>query len=566
MTNGMSSDASVRTGRKLVRGGLLAGKIDPATLVWLLPCAIAVAYVGVFLARLPHSIWELNWNSDYASGFTVPQAVAQTGTGGHTVLGTYPLYLPLWFGLLTAKLPLHRELWELGPTALFVFTALTIGWSLAQFASRYASALAVLLVLTASPAALSVFMAAVAHNSVYPCTALLGAYLVWLARSDSLGAARTALVTMLVAAGIGVCLASDILLVSTGLAPFVLTALVLAARRDRLCTRVALQAGATALLALPIAWLTVTIMSGLGYATNPAHFEPAPLSGLPVRLQVMWSGLENLFNGTPGVGPSDDTAQHILAAACDVIAGLALLALLVAGVRRVVAFLRPGGRARPDAVSTPQLAEVSHVTFWVLSGLIACGASAFSTFLYLPHEAFYVTILFSVAAVLPLLARRSSLVRWLLPLGASIFFSASLVGLTRANAVGGGGRVALASYEADVVKLARTYHATTGYAGYWDASSLTWSSREHVLVRPVFPCYSPHSSALCVFSQETVASWYKPQARRTFLLVEAGEYYVGFLPGGLGKPLAGYAFGPMRMYIYPYDLAARLGPSDSPNL
>jgi hypothetical protein len=140
----------------------------------LLPCGVAAVYLVIFVTRLPHIIWELGWSSDFASGFTVPEAVVRDGTGGHTVLGTSGLYVPLWFGLLTARLPLHRQLWELSPTLLFVGSALAIAWSLTRIAPRRAAALAVGIALVASPAALSVFMASVAHNTVYPCTALLG--------------------------------------------------------------------------------------------------------------------------------------------------------------------------------------------------------------------------------------------------------------------------------------------------------------------------------------------------------------------------------------------------------
>src|SRR5580698_6262107 len=64
---------------------------------WLIPWGIAAVYLIVFLAQLSHNLWLLGWNSDFASGFTVPTTVVGTGTGGHTVLGTYSLYVPLWF-------------------------------------------------------------------------------------------------------------------------------------------------------------------------------------------------------------------------------------------------------------------------------------------------------------------------------------------------------------------------------------------------------------------------------------------------------------------------------------
>ena len=65
---------------------------------------------------------------------------------------------------------------------------------------------------------------------------------------------------------------------------------------------------------------------------------------------------------------------------------------------------------------------------------------------------------------------------------------------------------------------------------------------------------------LCTFSQETVASWYAASRENSFLM-ETEEGYLSSLPRGLGRPIAAYHFGPMKMYIYPYDIASRFGPS-----
>jgi hypothetical protein len=527
-----------------------------ASLVWLIPCGIAAAYLSVFLVRLPHNVWEFGWNSDYASGFTVPATLVRTGSGGHTVLGTYSSYLPLWFGLLTAGLPLHHALWEIAPTLLWIAAALILGWSVAQIATRRAAALAVLIVLVASPAALSVFMAAVAHNTVYPCTALLGAYLIWLARGDGRRRAAAISVPILAAIGLGLCLASDLLLVLTGLLPFALTAAIAGLRRDRGSRRVARSALATVGLALPVAAITSTIMSSLGYRTHTESFKLVPLSLLPKHAELLLTGLERLFNGYLDTG-TPGTLHAGLGVACDVVMAVALLTLLVAGVRCASTFISSGLRAESQATPT-QLAVALHTIYWVAAAMMACGAFALSNFWGSGREAFFLTVVFSTAAVIPLFVRSPSPARWLVPIGASIFFAASLVGLADYQVWS---VVSLAHYEPEVLEFARAYGASEGYAGYWDASSLTWSSDERVEARPVFVCLHPRGADLCVFSQETVPSWYAPKPHRSFLLVEASEFYVNFLPAGLGPPLADYAFGPMQMYVYPYDIAARLGSS-----
>ncbi len=524
------------------------------TLVWLVPYGIAAAYLILFVAQLPHNLWVLGWNSDFASGFTVPATVVETGTGGHTVLGTSGLYIPLWYGLLTAKLPLHRELWEIGPTVLFIATALTIGWTVAQIATRRAAILAVLIVLVASAVTLSLFMAAVVHNTTYPCTALLGAYLVWLTRGDGRRRATALAVPLLAAIVLGTCLASDALIVSTGIIPFTLTAVLACLRRDRRSKLVALSSLTTVVLALPIAALTSTTMSSLGFKTHAPTLEVAPRPLIPIHGQQLLNGLERLFNGYLGGPGATGTLYAELGVACDIVMAVALLALLVAGTYSAVNFILSRWRANGPTTPT-QLATTLHITYWVSSALTACGAFTFSTFWGSDYEAFYVTVIFSVAAVIPVFLSSRSAVRWLILVGTSIFFIGSLVGLASPE---GGDPAVFTPYEGLIVKLARANHATAGYAGYWDSSSLTWSSRERIKVRPVFPCANPGGANLCIFPQETVPSWYVAKRRHTFLLRRPEELH---FPEGLGRPLATYSIGPGQMFIYPYDIASRLGPS-----
>jgi hypothetical protein len=534
---------------------MASANVGVAALLWLVPCVIAAVYTVVFVAQFSHDVWVLGWNSDFASGFTVPETVSRTGTGGHTVLGTYALYLPLWFGLLTARLPLHRQLWEAAPTLLFIVSALAIGWSVAQIAGRRAGVLASAMVLVASPGALAIFMAPVAHNTVYPCTALLGVYVIWLARGNARRRVTAIGVPLLVAVGLGVCLASDDLLVSTGLVPLVLMAALAFVRRDRSARTVTWSVLLTVLIALPIAKITSEVMSSLGYATNAPPLELAPLSTLSLHMELLFGGLKVLFNGNLGAG--DSGGFHVaLGFACDVVMFAAFATLLWAGVRAAVGYAFLGRRSARKMTSEQRVASL-HTVYWVGSAVVSCGVFLLSGFLDAVHEAFYATLIFSVAAVLAPMTRSRSPARWLIPIGVSIFFSASLAGATELKSL-----PPIARYEAGVLALAKANHVTVGYGGYWDASSLTWSSHERVTVRPVYECSNPGAANLCIFPQETVPSWYEPGRRRSFLLVDkAPSSAMSASPVGLGRALAFHAFGPIRMYIYSYDIASRLGPA-----
>jgi hypothetical protein len=522
--------------------------------MWLLACALAGVYFVLFVWRFSGNVGAIAWVSDYSSGFTLSETIARVGTGGHTVISTTGAWVPLWFGLLTAKLPLHRQIWELAPTLIFIGTALTIGWSVAQFASRRAAALSVMIVLVASPWALGFFMAAVAHNVVYPGTALLGAYLIWLTRSA--GRSRPALlgIPVLVALILGVCIASDALLLVTGVLPFALTAIFAAVRRGRVSWRVGVTALATAAAAVPVSILTSAIMGSAGYVTLTPPAKLSPLSALSEHAKLMFEGFRELSNGYLGTH-WPGKFHTVIGLACDVVMVAALLTLLVVGVRGAVRFI---STARGPENRPKQLALGLHTMYWVSSALAVCAAFEFSTTAGgTKHESYYATAIFSIAAILPLLIARGRIARWLIPAGACIFFLGSVVGLKRNYLQVS--QPALAHYAAQIATLAEANHVRTGYAGYWDASSLTWNSHERVLVRPLIECSNPTGAGICPFFLMRTPSWYMPQRRRTFLLVDPNQLYVTSLPSGLGAPSAHYAVGPIQMYIYPYDIASRLG-------
>jgi len=519
-------------------------------------CGLASVYFVLFASRFSGNVGAIAWVSDYSSGFTLAETIVRTGTGGHTVISTTGAYAPLWFGLLTAKLPLHRQLWEIAPTVVFIGTAATIGWSVAQFAGRRAAALSMLLVLVASPWALSFFMAAVAHNVVYPCTALLGAYLIWLTRSSGRSQLAAIGVPTLVALILGACIASDALLLVTGVFPLVLTAVIAAVRPSRLSRRVAATAIATAAAAAPVAYLTSATMRSAGYVTLTPPAKLAPLSALSEHARLMFEGFRELSNGYLG-SHWPGTLHSAIGYACDAVIVAGLLALLLAGVRGTVRFLSVGFRKQD---TSEQLALGLHTVYWLSSALAVCGAFEFSmTAGGHRHESYYATAIFSIAAILPLLIPHGRIARWLIPLGACVFFIGSIVGLKRNYLQVT--EPALAHYAGQVATLAEANHVRTGYAGYWDASSLTWNSHERVLVRPLIECSNPAGAGICPFFLMRTPSWYVPMPRHTFLLVDPDQLYVTSLPPGLGPPIASYSIGPIAMYVYPYDIASRLGPA-----
>ncbi len=539
----------------IARDGSFPRSLDASLLPWLVPFAIAAGYLVVFAAQLPHNLAALAWNPSVGSAYVMPETLVETGTGGHTVMGSSPQWASLWFGLLTAKLPLHRELWSVAPTLLFFITALIVGWSVQQLAGRRAAILAVLLGVVASPIALTFFMAPFSHNTVYPCTALVGAYLIWLTREEGRRRLTTFAVPPILGVVVGACLASDLLLAITTVVPLALTALFAAAQRDRRSRLLAVSALTTVAVSIPVEKITAAIMKAEGFLLLPSPIHTATLAELPARAELLFKGLKQLFNGylgTEAPGPM----HAALGIASDVVMSAALLALIVVGLWTAGTFVWSGLRR---ALSRPpgELARSLHIIYWVSSP--ACAAGAFWIAGEGPtttHESYYATALFAVGAVIPLLMARRSATRWLIALGASVFFVASLVGLTSdyVNVT-----KTTASSGENIIRIAAANHVQVGYTNFGDASGVTWASHNRVLLRPVEDCENPEGTNLCPGFQAYVPAWYVPQRRHTFLVVDANGIEVRALPAGLGKPLAAYRFEAMTMYIYPYDIATRFG-------
>ncbi len=553
-----STEASMTPWPRVDAGAAVpARRLTFPVLAWLVPLAVAAGYLVLFLVRLPRNITALGWNPSVASAFVMPETLVDTGSGGHTVMGSSPQWVSLWFGLLTAKLPLHRELWGVAPTLCFIATALIVGWSVAQLANRRAAVFAVLLAIVASPLALFFLMAPFSHNTVYPSTALVGAYLIWLTRAQ--GRRRLATIAAPPALGIvlGTCLSSDFLLAATAVIPLAIVALLAGLRRERRSRLLALSAAVTVGVTFPVASITSSIMKSSGFLTLPSPIKYAALEELPARAELLFEGLKILFNGY--LGPEYPGTLHAeLGIASVIVMSLALATLLVLGIRTVVVLVFSG--LRKNASQPPiALARSLHISYWVISTACACGAfwiageGPVTT-----HESYYANSIFAIAAIIPLLVFTRSPIRWLIPAGAALFFAASFVALTNdyinKNAT-------LAHAATRIRQIADAENAHAGYTNFADASGLTWGTDNHLIVRPVMDCGNPEGASVCPGFQAYVPAWYTPQPRRTFLLVDPDGIEVRTLPTGLGRPLASYAIGSMRMYVYPEDIASRFGRS-----
>jgi hypothetical protein len=538
---------------------------DRVTLaLWGVVGALAVLYAGLVAAHLDRIITDLLWNSDYASGFTLAQTLAHAGSDGNTTISTTGAWMDLWFGLITAHLPLHRQLWEISPTILFLASALVIGravWLLAGLAAGVAATLAVAM---ASPWALSVFLAPVAHNTVYPTTAVLGGVMPWVVRHRDRGRVAWCAIVAVGALLLGTSLASDKLVLVTAIVPLTVTAVAALWQRSR---DVRLAAGGVLVvivLAIPVEIAVNAIMAAAGYAITAPKLVVAAVSSWPFHLRLFLDGLRD-FSGSYLVSGYHGPLRPELGIACSVVLVLVMLTFIAGGVRALLAL------ATERSLGADRLGSVLHVGYWFASALVtviafvcttADGGNASN------HNSYFLTLIFAVAATVPLLlvapqptGRRMA--RWgrrLAPLALAVFAAGSVVGVASWYVIGTA--TPLAGDAATIVNLARADHATYGYAGYWDASSLTWETREGVEVRPLLQCTNPNptGASVCPFLLMRTASWYRPVHRRTFLIVDPDNAFVTKLPTHLGRPVAVHHIGELIMYVYAYDIASRLGP------
>jgi hypothetical protein len=570
MSNNLEREAREATrapsdtlGKGATRRLLFLRDQSPASLACLVPFAIAAAFFVVLVREYPQIVESFTWSSDNASAFTITETLAHVGSGGHTVMSSTGEYVSLWFGLLTASLPLHRALWESAGTMVFVVAALMIGWSVYQVATRRAAVLAILLALVVSPSALEVFMSPQEHNATCLGTPLLGAYIVWMTRTRPLRRVTAVSVALLAGVLLGVCLASDLLILVTGIVPFAFTTGLGGVQRSRRSRMFALSALTTLAVAAPVAWFTSKAMGSLGFVVVRPPTSTIPLSAVPLHTEYLYEGLKEIFGGYLAGPPAAGPLHSVVGTASIVVTAAALLMLLVLGAYTAARLTIGTWRRRDAQAGSHDLAAALHLVYWTGSAVSTTIAFELSAQATRAANEYYATLIFSVAAVAPLVMRRSSLGRWLVPAGASILFTASLIGLT-------GFRVnpaqirpeGLEQDESAITRLAEANHATIGYAGYWYASALTWNAHERVQVRPVSLCINPAGADICPFYIFRVTSWYAPSHRRTFLLVNPNEEYLYGIPKGLGRPLAAYALGGSTyMYIYPYDIASRLGPA-----
>jgi hypothetical protein len=515
-------------------------------LEWLVGLLVA-GYLILLLARLSPLIRAMNWDSDSSSAFVMADLL---GPDDQVFGSTHGSWTTMWWYLLTKDLPGHRQIWGLTSPALMIATSALIAWAAWRMGGRRAALLAGGLSVAASPLVLPVLLQASFHNSSFFALALLAVYLLELTRRQW-PVLVTAGAVLVVGVIVGTNLASDSFLLVAGILPFAAASFgLLLAQPGPRSKRVAWAAGATLVVTVIAAGATTHFMHRAGWHTYPPTARFLDTGALTRHVGWLLQTLVKMGNGD--FFHRRINADSLLALGC---AGLTVAALPIPAVLGWRLVRAPGG-IRPI--------RFAYTAFWSSVWLLTGLSFVFSTqAVALGGERYLVPMLYSVAALIPLVRPRIS-PRWLTA-GICLFLATSVVALAEGRdekpylPTGSGGlATGLASAKDQIVQAAKGAEAVVGYAGYWDAASLAWSSGLQVKVYPVRDCQLPsRRRAVCPFIYQHLSSWYKPKPRtRTFLIVDPETLWlIQPPPAELGVPLARHHFGTVDMYIYGHDIA-----------
>jgi hypothetical protein len=519
---------------------------------WLwLPVPFALAYLLLLLVKFNQIVAATYLNADAASAPVIGELYGGSPAHRQVMLGNMGWFSTLLFELATRWLPIHRQLWEGAGYAMALVSVLLICLGVWMAAGRWAAAITGALLVCAGPTVIGILFSLDDHSATWFSLALLAALLVlfeapprWLRTWSSLAIALVA------GAAIGVNAASDSLLLVGGIVPVLIAAAVTWTLRPGARS---LSAGlwllGTTIVAGAVGIFTRALMRHENVTTPPhlVHNAFVSTEAITGNFKLWWQSLMVLGNG--GFFSKVLGFTSALQLVCAVLTLTALLLVLRFVWRRLGASLPRQVRAE-DA----EALRLAWYSFWgtsavLLSVTFVCSSNPVD----LNSSRYLVGVIYAVAALLPLLAVTRTAGRALLATGTTVFALTGLTSMLNGEELTG----ASSTYNLynQVQRLATRDGLAVGYADYWDAAPLTWSTHFRLKVYPVQDC----GATLCAFYLHTITSWYTPRHRqRTFLLYNTQQPVPSAPTAILGKPSATYQIGPIAMYVYPYDIAAKM--------
>jgi hypothetical protein len=523
-----------------------------------LPLLAAAVYAVSLVANFHSVTQSVYLAADRASAPYIGELYPHAGHGAQVVLGRFPWYTTFWIESLTRWLPAHRVWWEVGPWIGSLLGVALVAWSTARAAGRWAAGVVAVVLACASPGTaggeggrlLTWQFSASQHALTFAHVAVLGAFLVFLVTRGGRVAQRSiahwaacAGVAAITAAG----LASDALLGAAGVAPFLLAGIATAALvGGPVGRRVAASTVAIPAAAVVGARLVGHVMRTAGVIPHPGFsVSVAPPHDWGTSARQLGESVLHLFNAH--FGGSTFSAEAVLQTASALVVIAAAVAALAIAARWIA-----GARRAASAA-----AETAHLAFWIAAGVLLAVVIV-TTNLAGKHDSskYLVTLGYAIVAVLAVAAARRGWAKACLVAGACVLVAGSVSVLWSAALEARADRSPLVRASGPLLRLARDQHLDHGYARYADAAVLGWRTRARVRVYPIASCH-PGAPTLCPWGFHRISSWYRPRrAARTFVVTDA---LTRKAMRSLGKPTASFHAAGLAIYVYPYDVASKLG-------
>jgi hypothetical protein len=500
------------------------------------PALIGAAYLVLFVVRLPRLIEHVYWDSDAATA----TVIGQTFGSGTVVLERFGWFTALWFELLTRSFPLHRQLWEIAPYVFSLISVALLAWASWRLTGRWAAVMTATTAAATSPFVSYDLVTLNYHTATWGATVVLAVYCLWLTQRPALTRLRFASVLVTLLAGAS--LASDWLFAFVGLIPFALTGLVLATSPRLRPTGMLVVA--SALVALPIAWVT-------GWAMRATDVKVFPVPARFTDAKDLWPNFGRLLEGIVQLVNGD----YFFGAQLSVRSALSFVCALLVLVALAAPFVLVRRQLRS---ATPSVSMLVYSCFW--AGCVTFNCVGFVLSSEGTHTGYYlIPILYATAATVPIVVVRSNPGQLLASAGVAVVATTSLINLADTGTSLSRPLPLVAPVANRLVEIATKEGAVRGYADYWDASSLSWSTHMAVHVVPVTQCALPKTD-LCVFYFNLNTNWYEPRPNsNTFVLRDSrSDGLRQELPKSYGTPYATYKLSDfITMYLFSYDVASR---------
>ncbi len=547
----------MRHGLARTRAFLTAHAEDNLT-TWLARIAVAVGALNVvvLLAQARDTIHQLELNADYSMSLVLPALAGHAPAGSVISLGNHAFYEAWWFERATIGLPGSRAIWEVAPFVVEGAGIAVVAWCAWVALGRLAALLCTVALVSISDSwRLVLGMSGGRVGLTFHAGALCAALLILGAARGAPRLSRRALVAFtMFTVFFGVAASSDQLVAATVVVPYMIApCLWWAYDRSRAALAVAVYALATGAVSLLGGLLLTSLM-------HAEHVVQAPFPVVFTTVASLSTNVQNLIGAWAGYGDGaffglSANGVNLLLFVAGILCVVALAGVLWALCRKTYAVL---GEAHEGVAPSGRFL---YVSFW---GLVLAADLA----LYLltsvsnslgPGDHYLLSAWVAVAALLGAFARSRRL--WATLLAGVALFGGLIVRTHIVDGVPPFGSAPSAQVAGDIEHFAAAHGASTGYAEYWDAAPVTWETRLKAHVYPLGPCGPP--SGLCPF-YISINSWYTARGKvPTFLVTDSRPGIPGGViagaPAAFGKPVAVGAFGPFTVYVYRYDIAAKLG-------